>query len=121
VARDTQIAAKFPRDATHLSAITGELTLARGRCVRIFAKGVRVTFGKDFHHPAVKVVHGMVHDGFEAAVVFSMSFFNVVFQSNAEIFVLAAQPHLLRSEHFNILHRNFRHPICTAVQFLFLG
>jgi len=28
--------------------------------------------------------------GFETAVVFSMSFFNVVFQSDAEVFVLAA-------------------------------
>jgi hypothetical protein len=25
---------------------------------------------------------------------------------------------LLRSQHFNILHRNFRHPICAPVQFL---
>ena len=97
------------------------LVMARGRGVRIFAQGVRVPFGKDFHHPAIKVIDGVIHDWFEAAVVFSMSFFNVVFQSDAEIFVLAAQAHLLRPEHFNILHRNFGNPVRAAVQFLFFG
>src|SRR5713101_4379282 len=102
-------------------ATTVCLVLSRRRSVRIIAEGVRVAFRKDFHHPAVKVVHRMIHDGFEAAVVFSMSFFNVVFQSHAEIFLLAAEAHLLRSEHFYILHRNFGYAICAAVQFLFFG
>src|SRR5712664_50052 len=102
-------------------AKTARLVMARGRGVRIFAQGVRVPVCQDFHHPAIKVVDRMVHDGFETAVVFSMSFFNVVFQSYAEIFVLAAQAHLLRTEHFNILHRNLGDPICAAVQFLFFG
>jgi hypothetical protein len=64
--------------------------MARGRGVRIFAQGVCVPFGKDFHHPAIKVIDWVIHDRFEAAVVLSMSFFNVVFQSDAEVFVLAA-------------------------------
>jgi hypothetical protein len=51
---------------------------------------VGIAISKNFDHPAVKVVHGVVHDGFEAAVVLSMSFINVVFQSDAEILVLAA-------------------------------
>src|ERR1700682_6499911 len=96
------------------------LVMARGRGVRIFAQGVRVPFGKDFHHPAIKVIDWVIHDRFEAAVVFSMCFFNVVFQSDAEIFVLAAEAYLLRTEHFNVLHRNLGYPICAAVQFLFL-
>ena len=66
------------------------LVMACGRGVGVVAEGVGIPVGKDFHHPAVKVVHRMVHDGFETAVVFSMSFFNVVFQSDAEIFVFAA-------------------------------
>jgi hypothetical protein len=64
--------------------------MPRRRGVRILAKSVRVAIGENFHHPPIKVVDGMVHDGFEAAVVFSMCFFNVVFQSDADIFVLAA-------------------------------
>ncbi len=50
-----------------------------------------------------------------------MCFFNVVFQSDAEISILAAEAHLLRSEHFYVLHRNFCYPIRAAVQFLFFG
>src|SRR5271163_4375270 len=50
-----------------------------------------------FHHPAGKIVHGMIHDGLEPAVVLAMSFLNVVFQSDAQILAFAAQPHLLRT------------------------
>jgi hypothetical protein len=64
--------------------------MPRRRGVRILAKAVSIAIGKDFHHPAIKIVHWVVHDGLESAVVFSMSFFNVFFQSDAEIFVLAA-------------------------------
>src|SRR3984893_3749808 len=77
-------------EALQRRAASVRLVMARGRGVRIFAEGVCVPFGKDFHHPAIKVVDRMVHDGFETSVVFSMSFFNVVFQSDAEVFVLAA-------------------------------
>jgi hypothetical protein len=51
---------------------------------------VGIAVGKDFHHPAIKVIDWVIHDGFEAPVVFSMSFFNVVTQSDAEISVFAA-------------------------------
>src|SRR5712692_8380527 len=78
------------------------LMMARGRRVGVFAQGVRIPFGEDFHHPAIKIIDGVIHDWFEAAVVFSMCFFNVVFQSDAEISILAAEAHLLRSEHFNV-------------------
>src|SRR6267378_7198098 len=79
-------------------AASVRLVMARGRGVGILAEGVCVPLSKDFHQPAIKIVDRMVHDGFETAVVFSMSFFNVVFQSDAEVFVLAAQAHLLRPE-----------------------
>src|SRR5579859_378362 len=91
------------------------LMLADGSGVGIFAERARVAFGKDFNHPAVKIIHRVIHDGFEASVVFAMSFLNVVFQSDADIFVFAAQANLIRPQHFNILHGNFRHSICTPV------
>ena len=65
--------------------------------VRIFAEGMRVAFSEDLHHPAIKVIHRVVHDGSEPPVVFSMSFLNVITQSDADIFVLPAEAHLLRS------------------------
>src|SRR6266513_5740508 len=102
-------------EALQKQAASVRLMMARGRGVRIFAEGVCVPFGQDFHNPAIKVVDRMVHDGFETAIVFSMSFFNVVSQSDAEVFVLAAYAHLLRPEHLDILHRNFGDPICAAV------
>src|SRR5579863_3853377 len=69
-----------------------------GSCgVRIFAEGMRVALRKNLHHPAIKVIHRVVHDGFEPPVVFSMSFLNVITQSDADIFVLPAEAHLLRS------------------------
>ena len=66
------------------------LAMPRGCGVRVFAESVGVALREDFHHPAIKVIHWVVHDGFETPVVFSMSFFNVVFQSNAKILFFAA-------------------------------
>src|SRR5260370_28811157 len=60
-------------------AASVRLVMARGRGVRVFAQGVRVTFSEDFHQPAIKVIDRVVHNWFETAVVFSMSFFNVIF------------------------------------------
>src|SRR6266550_4734707 len=89
--------------------------------VGVFNEGVRVPFGKDLHHPTIKIIDWMIHDWSEAAVGFSMSFFIVVFQSDAEIFVLSAEAYLLWSEHFDVLHGNLGFPVCAAVQFLFFG
>ena len=66
------------------------LIMARGSGVGIFSERVRIAFTQNFHHPAVKIIDGMVHDGLEAAVVFSMSFLNVIFQSDAKILIFAA-------------------------------
>jgi hypothetical protein len=63
--------------------------MARGRGVRVFAESVGIAIREDFHHPAIKVIHWVIHDGFETPVVFPMSFFNVIFQSNAKILLLA--------------------------------
>src|SRR5260370_12640099 len=56
-------------------AASVRLVMARGRAVRVFAQGVTVPFGQDFHHPAVKVIDWVIHDWFETAVVFSVSLF----------------------------------------------
>ncbi len=98
----------------------GKLVVLNGR-VRIFTERARVAFRQNLHQPFVKIVDWVIHDRLEAAVVFAMSFLNVVFQSDTDVFVLAGQAYLFRSQHFNILHRNFRYPICTPVQFLFLS
>ena len=72
-------------------------TLARftGRSVRILAEQGSVTFGENFHQPAIEVIDRVVHDGFESTIVLSMSLLNVVFQPDADIFVFAAEPDLL--------------------------
>src|SRR3989441_5915540 len=88
--------------------------------VRILAESFRIAVGKDLHHPVIKIIHRMGHDGTEAAVVFPVSFFNFIPQSITEISVFAAQAHLFRTKHFNVLHGNFGHSICAAVQFLLL-
>src|SRR5436309_1789297 len=80
---------------------------------------MRIAIGEYFHQPTIKIVHWVVHDGFEAAVVFSMSFFNVVFQSDADVSIFSAQPDLLRPKHLDVLHRNFGNAVRAAVQFLF--
>ena len=61
---------------------------ARGD-VRIFAERGGISVGENLDHPAIEVIHRMIHDGFESAVVLAMGFLNVFFQSNAEISVLA--------------------------------
>src|ERR1700693_2801027 len=76
---------------------TASLAVMSGRGVRIFAEGMCVALRENLHHPAIKIIHRVVHDGFEPPVVFSMSFVNVITQSDADIFVLPAEAHLLRS------------------------
>ena len=80
-----------------LQASSARLAGFAGRGVGIFAESGGVTVGEDFHHPAIKVIHWVVHDGFESTVVFSMGFLNVIFQSDADISVFAAQFDLFRS------------------------
>ena len=82
---------------------------------------VGVALRENLHHPAIKIVDRVIHDGFEPPVIFSVSFLNVIPQPNADILVLSAETHLLRSQHLNILHRNFGHPIRAAVQLLLFG
>ena len=74
-----------------------ELPRFAGGGVGIVTERVGIAVGKNFHHPAIKVIHRVVHDGFESTIVFSMSFLNVVFQPDADISVFAAQSDLFRS------------------------
>src|SRR5450432_3807535 len=62
-------------------AATANSVVLRGCGVWIFAEGMSIAFSEDLHHPAIKVIDRVVHDGFEATVVFSMSFLNVITQS----------------------------------------
>lgn len=89
---------------TCAACLTLSSVMPRRSRVRIFTQGVRVSFGEYLHQPAVKVIHRMVHDRFETAVVLSMCFVNVIFQSDANVAVFAAQANLLGPQHLNILH-----------------
>ncbi len=115
------------RDKLNTHAASGRISPLKrlaARCRRsvgIFAERVGIAFGKDFHHPAVKVVHRVVHDRSESSVVLAMCFFNVVFQSDAEIAIFAALLHLLWPQHLYILHRNLGHAVRPAVQLLLFG
>ena len=97
------------------------LAVLRGRGVRIVAESVGIALREDLHHPAIKIVDRVIHDGFESPIVFSVSFLNVIPQPDADILVLSAETHLLRSQHLNILHRNFGHPIRATVKLLLVG
>src|SRR5207245_5932809 len=88
---------------THRQRELPPLMMARGRGVGILAQGVRVAIGENLHHPAIKIINWVVHDRFEAAVVFSMSFFNVVFQSDAEVFILGAYADLFGPDDLDVL------------------
>src|SRR5438128_2398119 len=84
------IAARNARESE--KSFSQKSALADGR-VWIFAERASVAFREYLDQPAVKIVHRMIHDWFETSVVFAMSFLNVVFQPNADIFVFAAQAH----------------------------
>src|ERR1700693_1396552 len=89
---------RVPTSREIRDAAAANSAVLRGRGVRIIAEGMRITLREDLHHPAIKVIHRVVHDRFESTVVFSMSFLNVITQSDADIFVLPAEAHLLRSK-----------------------
>jgi hypothetical protein len=76
--------------------LSGALVPVRRNRERIFAKRAGVAFRENFHHPPVKIIDWMVHDGLESTVVFAMSFLNVVFQSDAQVFIFAALAYLVR-------------------------
>jgi hypothetical protein len=92
--------------------------MQRGRGVWIFAEGTGIALREDLHHPAIKIVDRVIHDGFEPPIVFSVSFLNVIPQPDADILVLTAKTNLLRSQHLNILHRNFGNAVRALVKLL---
>ncbi len=57
-------------------------------------------------------------DGPEPSIVFLVRLLDVIPQPGAEILVLAAQPHIFRTKHPDVLHRNLGHPKSAPVQFL---
>src|SRR5260370_35940147 len=70
-------------------AARGRLVMPRWHGVRVIAERVRVPFGEDFHHPAIKIIDWMIHDWFKAAGVFALRFFYVFFESEGRHPVLA--------------------------------
>src|ERR1700722_84000 len=89
------IAATTLRTANFIPAF---LVPQNERGVRIFSEGFNVTLAEDFHHPVMKVVHRMVLNRAEAAVVFFAGFIDFSTQSVTDVFVLAAQFNLFRAQ-----------------------
>ena len=73
-----------------LSSLTFLVTQYR-RGIGIFAEGLLVSSGEDFHHPAMEVIHRVVLDRAKAAVVFFACFVEVTPQPIANVFVLTTQ------------------------------
>src|SRR5579864_8458697 len=71
------------RPASRNAAATSTSGLARRTGVGILAEGVWVAFRENLHQPPIEVIHRVVHDGFEASIVLSMGFFNVIPQPDA--------------------------------------
>ena len=89
-----------------------------GRGIRIFAEGLGVAIGQNFHHPIVEIIHRMVLNRAKTAVVFLACFINVHPQADADVFVLTAEANFLRLQKFDVLHGYFGHAVRATVQFL---
>ncbi len=91
------------------------------RGVRIFSEGLGVAVGEYFHEPMMEIIHGMVVNRAEAAIVFLAGFVQIAAQSAANIFLLAGEANVLRPEQLDVLHRDLSHAIGAAMQVLQLG
>ncbi len=67
-----------------------------GRGIRIFAEGLGVAIGQNFHHPIVEIIHGMILNRAKTAVVFLARFINVNAQTDTDIFMFTAQANFFR-------------------------
>ncbi len=66
-----------------------------GRGIGIFSEGLRISLGENFQHPVMEVIHGMILNRAEAAIVFFAGFVNVAAQPVTDVFVFAAQSNVL--------------------------
>ena len=69
-----------------------------GRGIGIFSKGLRISLGENFQQPVMEVIHGMILNRAEAAIVFFAGFVNVAAQPVADVLVFAAQTNVLGPE-----------------------
>src|SRR5579863_4027642 len=81
------------------------------RGVRIFSEGLGVAVGEYFHEPMMEIIHGMVVNRAEAAIVFLAGFVEIAAQSAANVFLLASDANIFRPEQFDVLHGDFGHTI----------
>src|SRR5438105_627271 len=110
------------RNALRFRALhSSELAPQNRRGVRILAEGRWVSLAQNLHHPVIEVIDGMIKDGLKTPVIFFMSFLNIISQTHANVFLFATQPNVVRTEHLNILHRNFGNTVCPPMQILLFG
>lgn len=91
------------------------------RGVRIFSEGLGVAVGEYFHEPVVEIIHGMVVNRAEAAIIFLAGLIQIAAQSAANVFLLAGEANVLRPEQLDVLHRDFGHAVGAPVQVLHFG
>ena len=61
------------------------------RGIRVFAEGFDIPSGKNFHHPAMEVIHRVILDRAKAAVVFFACFVDFTAPPIANVAVLTTQ------------------------------
>jgi hypothetical protein len=66
-----------------------------GRRIGIFSKGSGVALRENFHHPTLEVIHRVILNRAEAAVVFFAGFIEITAQPIAYVFIFPAQANIL--------------------------
>src|ERR1700688_3810094 len=92
-----------------------KLTPYNRRGIRITPESLWISLAKDFDHPVIKVIHWMAQNRLEAPVIFFVSLFNIISQTETNVSMLPSQTDLVGPEHLNILHRNFGDAIGSPV------
>src|ERR1700730_13420863 len=85
------------------------------RRIGILAQGLWVSLTQDLNHPVIEVIDGVDQDRLKTPVIFFVSLFNIISQTQANVFMFASQTNVVGTEHFNILHGNFGDTIRPAV------
>ena len=66
-----------------------------GRRIGIFSKGSGISPCENFDHPTLEVIHRVILDRAEAAVIFFAGFIEITAQPIAYVFIFPAQTNIL--------------------------
>src|SRR5207302_641286 len=99
---------------------TSKLAPQNRRGIGILAEVFWVSLAQNFDHPIVEIIDRMAQDRLKTPVIFFVSLFDIIPQTQANVLMFASQTDLIRTEHFNILHGNLGDAIRPPVQILLL-